>query len=93
MSQTKIDQYKQEKANRKANAKKARTKKKLTLFVWIGAGVVVCGLLVWGIVATVQDGGLTTIKDKKEENAANQLLTQEFVDYLNSASTTTEDVE
>ena len=93
MSQTKIDQYKQEKANRKANAKKARTKKKLTLFVWIGAGVVVCGLLVWGIVATVQDGGLTTIKDKKEENAANQLLTQEFVDYLNSASTTTEDAE
>ena len=93
MSQTKIDQYKQEKANRKANAKKARTKKKLTLFVWIGAGVVVCGLLVWGIVATVQDGGLTTIKDKKEENAANQLLTQEFVDYLNSASTETEDVE
>ena len=93
MSQTKIDQYKQEKANRKANAKKARTKKKLTLFAWIGAGVVVCGLLVWGIVATVQDGGLTTIKDKKEENAANQLLTQEFVDYLNSASTETEDAE
>ena len=93
MSQTKIDQYKQEKANRKANAKKASAKKKLTLFAWIGAGVVVCGLLVWGIVATVQDGGLTTIKDKKEENAANQLLTQEFVDYLNSASTTTEDAE
>ena len=93
MSQTKIDQYKQEKANRKANAKKARTKKKLTLFVWIGAGVVVAGLLIWGIVATVQDGGLTTIKNKKEENATKQLLTQEFVDYLNSASTTTEDAE
>ena len=93
MSQTKIDQNKQEKANRKANAKKVRAKKKLTLFAWIGAGVVVAGLLVWGIVATVQDGGLTTIKDKKEENAANQLLTQEFVDYLNSASTTTEDAE
>ena len=53
----------------------------------------VVGLFVWGIIATIQDGGLTTIKDKKEENAANQLLTQEFVDYLNSASTTTEDAE
>ena len=93
MSQTKIDQYKQEKANRKANAKKAKTKKKLTMFAWIGAGVVVAGLLIWGIVATVQDGGLTTIKNKKEENATKQLLTQEFVDYLNSASTTTEDAE
>ena len=93
MSQTKIDQYKQEKANRKANAKKAKTKKKLTMFAWIGAGVVVAGLLIWGIVATVQDGGLTTIKNKKEEIATKQLLTQEFVDYLNSASTTTEDAE
>ena len=93
MSQTKIDQYKQEKANRKANAKKAKAKKKLTMFAWIGAGVVIVGLLVWGIVATVQDGGLTTIKNKKEENATNQLLTQEFVEYLNSASTTTEDAE
>ena len=92
MSQTKIDQYKQDKANRKANAKKARAKKKLTLVAWIGAGVVVVGLLVWGIVATVQDGGLTTIKNKQEEAANQQLVTQEFIKYMNSSSTT-EDAE
>ena len=93
MSQTKIDQYKQEKANRKANAKKARAKKKLTLFAWIGAGVVVVGLLVWGIIATVQDGGLTTIKNKQNEAANQQLVTQELIEYFNSSSTTTEDVQ
>ena len=92
MSQTKIDQYKQDKANRKANAKKARAKKKLTLVAWIGAGVVVVGLFVWGIIATIQDGGLTTIKDKQKEAANQQLVTQEFIEYMNSSSTT-EDAE
>ncbi len=86
MSQAKIDKYKKEKANRKANAKKARTKKKLALVAWIGAGVVVAGLLIWGIVATVQDGGLTKIKNQQDEAANQQLVTQELIEYLNSAS-------
>ena len=67
MSQAKIDQYKKEKANRKANVKKAKTKKKLGLIGGIAGGVVVAGLLIWGIVATIQDGGLTKINDKKKE--------------------------
>ena len=36
MSQAKIDQYKKEKANRKANVKKAKTKKKLGLIGGMG---------------------------------------------------------
>ena len=84
MSQAKIDEYKKEKANRKANAKKARTKKKLSLIGGIAAGVVVVGLLVWGIVATVQDGGLGKIKDQKEEIANQQIVTQEFLEFMNS---------
>lgn len=90
MSQTKIDEYKKEKANRKANAKKARAKKKLSVVGAIAAAVVVVGLLVWGIVATVQDGGLTTIKNKQEEAANQQLVTQELIEYLNSSTDTTE---
>ena len=90
MSQTKIDEYKKEKANRKANAKKARAKKKLNVVGAIAAAVVVVGLLVWGIVATVQDGGLTTIKNKQEEAANQQLVTQELIEYLNSSTGTTE---
>ena len=86
MSQAKIDEYKKEKANRKTNAKKARTKKKLTLIGSIAAGVVVVGLLVWGIVATVQDGGLTKIKTQQDEVAQQQLVTQELIEYLNSSS-------
>lgn len=95
MSQAKIDEYKKEKANRKANAKKARTKKKLGLVGGIAAGVVVVGLLVWGIVATVQDGGLTKIKDQQEEAANQQLVTQEFLEFMNSqnAGETDETVE
>jgi len=92
MSQTKIDQYKQEKANRKANAKKARAKKKAALFAWIGTGVIVVGLLVWGIIATVQDGGLSTIKNKQDEAANQQLVTQEFIEYMNSQNATQTDV-
>lgn len=90
MSQTKIDEYKKEKVNRKANAKKARAKKKLSVVGAIATAVVVVGLLVWGIVATVQDGGLTTIKNKQEEAANQQLVTQELIEYLNSSTGTTE---
>ena len=84
MSEAKIDEYKKEKANRKANAKKARTKKKMGLFGGIVAGAVVVGLLVWGIVATAQDGGLSTIKDKKTQLENQQLVTQEFLEFMNS---------
>lgn len=86
MSQAKIDEYKKEKANRKANAKKARATKKLKLVGGIAAGVVVIGLLVWGIVATIQDGGLTKIKTQQEEAQQQQLVTQELIEYLNSSS-------
>lgn len=88
MSQAKIDQYKKEKANRKSNAKKARTKKKLGFFGGIAAGVIVVGLLVWGIVATVQDGGLSKIANQKSQAQNEQLVTQELIEYLNSASGT-----
>lgn len=87
MSQAKIDKYKKEKANRKANVKKAKTKKKVTLFASIAGGVLVAGLLIWGIVATVQDGGLGKIKNQQEEAYQQQLATQELIEYLNSAST------
>ena len=87
MSQAKIDQYKKEKANRKANVKKAKTKKKLGLIGGISAGVVVAGLLIWGIVATVQDGGLTKINDKKKELENQQIATQEFIEFMNSQNT------
>ena len=93
MSQAKIDEYKKEKANRKSNARKARTKKKLGLIGGIAAGVVVVGLLVWGIVATVQDGGLGKFKDQQEEAANQQLVTQELIDYFNSPSGTTDETE
>ncbi len=86
MSQAKIDEYKKEKANRKANAKKARATKKFKLVGGIAAGVVVVGLLVWGIVATIQDGGLTKIKTQQEEAKQQQLVTQELIEYLNSSS-------
>ena len=86
MSQAKIDQYKKEKANRKANVKKAKTKKKLGLIGGIAAGVVVVGLLVWGIVATVQDGGLTKIKDQQDAVRDQQIATQELIEFLNSSS-------
>lgn len=92
MSQAKIDQYKKEKANRKANVKKAKTKKKLGLFGGIAAGVIVVGLLVWGIVATVQDGGLTKINDKKNELKEQQIVTQEFLEFMNSQNTDDADV-
>lgn len=91
MSQAKIDEYKKEKANRKSNAKKARAKKKLGLIGGISAGVVVVGLLVWGIVATVQDGGLSKIKEQQEEAQQQQLVTQELIDYLNSSSSSDTD--
>ena len=84
MSQAKIDQYKQEKANRKSNVKKAKTKKKLGLIGSITAGVVVVGLLVWGIIATVQDGGLTKIKDQQDAARDQQIVTQEFLEFMNS---------
>lgn len=87
MSQAKIDEYKKEKANRKANVKKAKTKKKLTMFISVVGGVLVAGLLIWGIVATVQDGGLGKIKDQQQEAYEQQLATQELIEYLNSAST------
>ena len=87
MSQAKIDQYKKEKANRKANVKKAKTKKKLGLFGGIAAGVIVVGLLVWGIIATAQDGGLTKIKDKQDAAKEQQLVTQEFLEFMNSQNT------
>lgn len=96
MSQAKIDEYKKEKANRKANVKKAKAKKKLTLISSITAGVVVIGLLVWGIVATVQDGGLSKIKEQQEAAQQQQLVTQEFIDYLNSSQgsdSTSEDTD
>ncbi len=92
MSQAKIDQYKKEKANRKANVKKAKTKKKLGLFGGIAAGVIVVGLLVWGIVATVQDGGLTKITDKKNELKEQQIVTQEFLEFMNSQNADDADV-
>lgn len=92
MSQAKIDQYKKEKANRKANVKKAKTKKKLGLFGGIAAGIIVVGLLVWGIVATVQDGGLTKINDKKNELKEQQIVTQEFLEFMNSQNTDDTDV-
>lgn len=94
MSQAKIDEYKKEKANRKANVKKAKAKKKLTTALSIGGGVIVAGLLIWGLVATVQDGGLGKIKDQQQEAYEQQLATQELIEYLNSASsgeTTTND--
>ena len=87
MSQAKIDQYKQEKANRKSNVKKAKTKKKLGLIGGISAGVVVAGVLIWGIVATVQDGGLTKNNDKKKELENQQIATQEFIEFMNSQNT------
>ena len=87
MSQAKIDQYNKEKANRKANVKKAKTKKKLGLFGGIAAGVIVVGLLVWGIIATAQDGGLTKINDKKKALENQQIATQEFIEFMNSQNT------
>ena len=82
MSQAKIDQYKKEKANRKANVKKAKTKKKITFISCIVVGVLLVAFLIWGIIATVQDGGLNKIADKQNQD----LVTQELIEYLNSAA-------
>ena len=86
MSQTKIDQYKKEKANRKANVKKARAKKKLTFILSVAVGVLVAGFLIFGAIATVKNGGLKSIVDKKEEAIQNYNIEQEFFNYMNSAS-------
>ena len=89
MSQEKIDQYKKEKANRKANVKKAKTKKNLGLFGGLAVAVIVVGLLVWGIIATIQDGGLSTVKEKQDAAKTQQQVTQEFLEYMNSSNTNT----
>ena len=86
MSQTKIDQYKKEKANRKANAKKARARKRLTTVLSVAAGVIVVGFLVVGIVLTIKNGGLKSIVDKKEQAYQNYQIEQEFVNFMNSAA-------
>lgn len=85
MSQAKMDQYKKEKANRRANAKKAKAKKRLVAILSAVAGVLVVGFLVFGIIATVKNGGLKSIVDKKEEAMENYKVEQDFVDFMNSA--------
>ena len=89
MSQAKIDQYKKEKANRKANVKKEKVKKKITAISLSVAGVLLVAFLVWGVVATVKDGGLNKIKEQQNQD----LVTQELINYLNSASSTTSEDE
>lgn len=82
MSQAKIDQYKKEKANRKNTVKKKKTKKKVTTISLICVGVLLLVFLVWGIIATVKDGGLNAVKQQQEKDA----VTQELIEYLNSNS-------
>lgn len=82
MSQAKIDQYKKEKANRKNAVKKEKTKKKVLTFSLIVVGVLLLVFLVWGIIATVKDGGLNAVKEQQEKD----IVTQELIDYLNSGS-------
>lgn len=82
MSQAKIDQYKKEKANRKNTVKKEKTKKKVTTISLICVGVLLLVFLVWGIIATVKDGGLNAVKQQQEKDA----VTQELIEYLNSNS-------
>ena len=78
MSQAKIDQYKKEKANRKANVKKEKVKKKITAISLSVAGVLLVAFLVWGVVATVKDGGLNKIKEQQNQD----LVTQELINNL-----------
>lgn len=82
MSQAKIDQYKKEKANRKNAVKKEKTKKKVLTISLIVVGVLLLVFLVWGIIATVKDGGLNAVKEQQEKD----IVTQELIDYLNSGS-------
>ena len=82
MSQAKIDQYKKEKANRKNAVKKEKTKKKVLTISLIVVGVLLLVFLVWGIFATVKDGGLNAVKEQQEKD----IVTQELIDYLNSGS-------
>lgn len=82
MSQAKIDQYKKEKANRKNAVKKEKTKKKVLTISLIVVGVLLLVFLVWGIIATVKDGGLNAVKEQQEKD----IVTQELIDYLNSDS-------
>lgn len=84
MSQEKINQYKKEKASRKTQAKKAKTKKFATRIALIAGGVLIVAFLVWGIIATVQDGGLKKITDKQNQSQINQQVSQELLEYLNS---------
>ncbi len=84
MSQTKVDQYKKEKANRKKNVKKEKTKKKLVNVAIIAGCVILAGLLILGIVLTVKNGGLKAIKEQEDTAYA----TQELIEYLNGAGGT-----
>lgn len=84
MSQEKINQYKKEKASRKAKMKKEKTKKTIARVSLIAGGIVVVAFLVWGIIATVQDGGLKKITNKQDQNQINQQVSQELLEYLNS---------
>ena len=84
MSQAKIDQYKKEKASRKANVQKEKNKKKITRICLIVAGILLVAFIVWGVIATVKDGGL-----KKITNQQNQaVVTQVLLEYLNYNSDT-----
>ncbi len=84
MSQAKIDQYKKEKASRKANVQKEKSKKKITRICLIVAGILLVAFIVWGVIATVKDGGLKKITNQQNQD----VVTQELLEYLNSNSDT-----
>lgn len=84
MSQAKIDQYKKEKANRKASVQKEKSKKKITRICLIVAGILLVAFIVWGVIATVKDGGLKKITNQQNQD----VVTQELLEYLNSNSDT-----
>lgn len=84
MSQAKIDQYKKEKASRKASVQKEKSKKKITRICLIVAGILLVAFIVWGVIATVKDGGLKKITNQQNQD----VVTQELLEYLNSNSDT-----
>ncbi|MBO4412374.1 MAG: hypothetical protein J5794_09360 [Lachnospiraceae bacterium] len=76
MSQKKVDAYKAEKKNRKANAIKEKKQKKFrSILVWVILGAVIAGLVV-ALVFTFR-GAATTATDPFQ---ASQFLLQDYGD-------------
>lgn len=80
MSQEKVNQYKQEKANRKDIVKKQKRNKKLLTVLWIVIAILLVGGIGYGIYVSIQNKNETPVTDDTNGNATSDY--QKLLDYL-----------